>query len=240
MEKFFRYLGHKSGPSIRKGKWIYNSFFADKAKALESEYIVGRELSYHINRELQKIDNVEKCSLLVEIGNLLCTRVVNKERKFKFSIVASKEVNAFALPGGFIYITNALMEKIQFNRDELAFVLAHEMVHVVLKHPVKRILSNFSLKIVENIVRTRGAAGQIAKRAISSFLRNGYSRENELDADRYGVKLIASAGFDTRGAIGLLNHLNQNSSDNPDIFNYFSSHPPIDERLKQIHSIITK
>jgi predicted Zn-dependent protease len=240
MEKFFRYLGHKSGPSIRKGKWIYHSFFADKAKALESEYIVGRELSYHIGRELQIIDDVEKCSLVVEIGNLLCTRVVNKERKFNFRIVASKEVNAFALPGGFIYITNALMEKIQFNRDELAFVLAHEMVHVVLKHPVKRILSNFSLKIVENIVRTRGAAGQIAKRAISSFLRNGYSRENEFDADRYGVKLIESAGFDRQGAIGLLNHLKQNRSDNPDIFNYFSSHPPIDERINQIHSIINR
>ena len=240
MDKFFRYLGHKSGPSIRKGKWIYHSFFADKAKALESEFIVGRELSYHINRELQIIDDVEKGSLVLEIGNLLCTRVVNKDRKFNFRIVASKEVNAFALPGGFIYITKALMEKIQFNRDELAFVLAHEMVHVVLKHPVKRILSNFSLKIVENIVRTRGAAGQIAKRAISSFLRNGYSRENELDADRYGTKLIVSAGFDMRGAIGLLNHLNQNRSDNPDIFNYFSSHPPIDERIKQIHSMINK
>ena len=50
------------------------------------------------------------------------------------------------------------------SENELTFVLAHEMVHVVLKHPVKRILSNFSLKIVENIVRTRGAAGQIAKR----------------------------------------------------------------------------
>lgn len=239
MEKFFRYLGHKAGPSIRKGKWIYHSYFADKATALESEYIVGQELAYHMVHELQVIDNAEENALLKNIGRQLYTRVVNKKRKFKFYIMSSKEVNAFALPGGFIFITNALLEKCQFNRDEIAFVLAHEMVHVVLRHPLKRILSNFSLKIVENVVRTRGTAGQLAKQALSSFLRNGYSRENEFEADKYGVKLITSAGFDTNGAIGLLNHLRQNNSDNPEIFNYFSSHPPVDERIGQI-SFMTK
>jgi predicted Zn-dependent protease len=240
MEKFFRYLGHKAGPSIRKGKWIYHSYFADKATALESEYIVGRELAYHMRSELQVIENVEENALVKNIGTQLCTCVVNKERKFDFNIVSSKEVNAFALPGGFIFITDALLKKCHFNRDEIAFVLAHEMVHVVLRHPLKRILSNFSLKIVENVVRTRGAAGQFAKRALASFLRNGYSRENELEADKYGVKLITSAGFDDSGAIGLLNHLRQNKSDNPEIFNYFSSHPPIDERIGQIMSMTKK
>ena len=238
MEKFFRYLGHKAGPSIRKGKWIYHSYFADKATALESEYIVGHELANHMLRELQVIDNAEKNELITNIGTQLYSRVVNKERKFKFNIVSSKEVNAFALPGGFIFVTDALLEKCQFDRDEIAFVLAHEMVHVVLRHPLKRILSNFSLKIVENVVRTRGTTGQLAKRALSSFLRNGYSRENELEADKYGVRLITSAGFDASGAFRLLNHLRQNKSDNPDIFNYFSSHPPIDERMGQIKYIM--
>ena len=240
MEKFFRYLGHKAGPSIRKGKWIYHSYFADKATAIESEYIVGRELAAHMLREFQVIDNTKENGLLQDIGTQLCTRVINKERKFKFNIVSSKEVNAFALPGGFIFVTQALLQKCQMNRDEIAFVLAHEMVHVVSRHPLKRILSNFSLKIVENIVKTRGAAGQFAKRALASFLRNGYSRENELEADKYGVKLMSSAGFDERGASGLLNHLRENKSGNPEIFNYFSSHPPIDERIGQIRSLTKK
>jgi predicted Zn-dependent protease len=93
---------------------------------------------------------------------------------------------------------------------------------------------------VENIVKTRGAAGQFAKRALASFLRNGYSRENELEADKYGVKLMSSTGFDANGSVGLLHHLRQNKSDNPEIFNYFSSHPPIDERIGQIRSMVKK
>ena len=57
LEKFFRYLGHKAGPSIRKGKWIYHSFFADKEQAIESEYLVGKELSLNVLSEYQKLDD---------------------------------------------------------------------------------------------------------------------------------------------------------------------------------------
>jgi len=240
MEKFFRYLGHKAGPSIRKGKWIYHSYFADKETALQSEHLVGRELSAGISKELNFSNDSQTQALLKDIRDQLYTCIKDKRRRFAYYIVDSKDLNAFALPGGFIYITDALIKNSRMDRNELAFVLAHEMVHVVLKHPLKRIMSNFSFKVVENLMRTRGAAGQIAKQTLSSLLRNGYSRENEFDADQYAVKIMASAGFDAKGAISLLHHLNQNKSDDPDFFNYFSTHPPIEERIERIKSILSQ
>jgi predicted Zn-dependent protease len=234
MGKFFRYLGHKAGPSIRKGKWIYNSYFSDKKTALQSEYLVGRELSARINQEMQIISDDKIKRLLSDIGDLLFDCITNKQRRFEFNVVAAADLNAFALPGGFIYITRALVESCHLNRDELAFVMAHEMVHVVLKHPLKRILSNFSFKVIENMLRARGTAGQIAKQTLSSILRNGYSRENELEADLYAVKIMVSAGFDAKGAISLLQHLQPGKEQNPEIFNYFSSHPPLNERIEKI------
>jgi predicted Zn-dependent protease len=239
MEKFFRYLGHKAGSSIRKGKWIYHSYFADKKTALQSEYLVGRELAAGVRKELTFSADSQIQTLLNEIGNQLYTCIKDKRRKFVYYIVNSYDLNAFALPGGFIYITQALIHNCRMDRNELAFVLAHEMVHVTLKHPLKRIMSNFSFKVIENLMRTRGAAGQIAKQTLSSLLRNGYSRENEFDADLYAAKIMASAGFDAKGAISLLYHLNQDKSDDPDFFNYFSTHPPIEERIEKIRSILS-
>ena len=234
MEKFFRYLGHKAGPSIRKGKWLYHSFFADKSTALESEYLVGRELNSKVRQDLIIANDPELLKLITGIKDHLYTCVTNKQRKFEVEIIESNDLNAFALPGGFIYVTNALLKRCKFNRDEIAFILAHEMVHVVLKHPLKRILSNFSFKVIENMLRARGTAGQIAKQTLSSILRNGYSRENELEADLYAVKIMVSAGFDAKGAIKLLQHLQPGKEQNPEIFNYFSSHPPLNERIEKI------
>jgi predicted Zn-dependent protease len=234
MEKFFRYLGHKAGPSIRKGKWIYHSFFADKEQAIESEYLVGKELSIKMSADHQMVNNEEITKLLAEMNRKLCNCLTNKKRKFEFNIIASKDVNAFALPGGFIYMTDGLLKLCDFSHDQLAYVFSHEMMHVILKHPLNRMLSSFSLQVLEKFIRTKGAVGSLAKQAISSFIRNGYSQEKELEADKYGVQLLSLAGYKSQAAIDVLQKLNKSNSEKPDIFNYFSSHPPVVDRIAHI------
>ena len=234
MEKIFRYLGHKAGPSIRKGKWIYHSFFADKEKAIESEYLVGKELSIKMSVDYPTVNNAELSELLAEMHQKLCNCLTNKRRKFEFSIIVSKDVNAFALPGGFIYMTEGLLKLCDSNHDQLAYVFSHEMMHVILKHPLNRMLSNFSLQVLEKFIRTKGAVGSLAKQAIASFIRNGYSQEKELEADKYGVQLLSLAGYKSQAAIDVLQKLNKSNSEKPDIFNYFSSHPPVVERIAHI------
>ena len=234
MEKFFRYLGHKAGPGIRKGKWIYNSFFADKEKALESEHLVGKELSLKVFAEYQAINDAHTVEILENTHQQLVRCLTNKKRKFEFRVINSEELNAFALPGGFIFITGGLLNLCKDEPGQMAYIFSHEIMHVILKHPLNRILSNFSLKVLENFVRTRGAVGGLAKQAITGFLRNGYSQENELEADRYAIQLMLYAGFDKQAAIEVLRKLEDVSTKRSELFNYFSSHPSIEDRITNI------
>jgi predicted Zn-dependent protease len=95
-------------------------------------------------------------------------------------------------------------------------------------------LSNFSLQMIENFIRTRGAVGGLAKQAISGFIRNGYSQEKELEADKYGVQLMSYARYNAQAAIDVLQRLSALKDDQSDILNYFSTHPPANERIAAI------
>lgn len=238
MEKFFRYLGHKAGPGIRKSKWIYNSFFADKNRALESEYLVGKELSFKVLAEYQTIKDPASMEIIENIHHRLLRCLTNNKRKFDITAIHSEEMNAFALPGGFIFITEGLFNLCKSKSAELAYIFAHEMMHVILRHPLNRILSGFSLKVLENFIRTRGAIGNLAKQAVSGFLRNGYSQENELEADCYAVRLMSYAGFDKQAAIDVLRKLKDASRERSELFNYLSSHPSIEDRITNIKDTI--
>lgn len=240
MEKFFINLGRKLGTTVNKGKWYYKSLFGSEDEAIEAEYIMGRELAANIGREM-KIDNDPSLqSLLDEIGGKLIEKVINKQRKFKFNIVSTNDINAFALPGGFIFITNGLLNKIKLNKDEIAFVLSHEIMHVVLKHPINRILTDYSTQIISNIVMKGGTLGLIAKQVLSSLLRSSYSQDNEFEADNYAVRLMYSAGFDPQAAKTFLAKLEESSPENLPIYNYFLSHPPIDDRMEKIDTVLSK
>jgi predicted Zn-dependent protease len=234
MEKFFRYLGHKAGPSIRKSKWIYHSFFADKAQALESEYLAGKELALKVLSDYQESEDAETQKLITDIHRRLTDCLTNKQRKFRLTVIISPDVNAFALPGGFIFITTNLLKLLEFNPDRIAYVAAHEMTHVILKHPLNLMLSNFSLQMIEKFIRTRGAVGGFAKQAISGFIRNGYSQEKELEADKYSVQLMTYARYNAQGAIETLQKLSAIKEDQSEFLNYFSTHPPASERIAAI------
>ncbi len=240
MEKFFRYLGHKAGPSIRKGKWIYHSLFADKEQAIESEYLVGKELALKVLSEYQVFDDTGTKPLITEIHKRLTACLTNKKRRYELTVIASKDLNAFALPSGFIFITNNLLDLCEYNHDQIAYIAAHEITHVILKHPLNLMLSNFSLQMIEKFIRTRGAVGGLAKQAITGFIQNGYSREKELEADKYGVQLMMLARYNPDAAVEVLQKLADLKSDEADIINYFSSHPPLNERIAAIRNHMRK
>jgi len=234
MEKLFRYLGHKAGPSIRKGKWIYHSLFADKEQALESEYLVGKELALKVTAEYPSIENSKTKTLIDEVYRRLTDCLTNKKRRFKLNVISSNDLNAFALPGGFIFITERLLDICEYEPDQIAYIASHEMTHVILKHPLNLMLSKFSLQMIEKFIRTKGAVGGLAKQAIAGFIKNGYSQEKELEADKYGIQLMTYARYNGEAAIKVLQKLSQLKSDDSDILNYFSTHPPADERIAAI------
>lgn len=240
MEKFFIYLGRKLGTAVNKGMWYYKSLFGSDDEAIEAEYVLGKSLAGSLSREMKTTDDSSFQNFLDEVGRKLIAKVVNKKRKFKFDIIETNEVNAFALPGGFIFVTQALLNKIELNQDELAYILSHEIMHVVLKHPINRILADYSAQIIANIFMKGGAIGLIAKQLIGSLLRSSYSQENEFEADNYAVRLMISAGFNPCASISVLAKLSVSTVQDVPMYNYFLSHPSASERIEKIARLMDK
>src|SRR5205807_2412279 len=107
------------------------------------------------------------------------------------------EINAFALPGGFVFITRSLLEFCQWNQDELAFILGHEMAHIIQGHVMDRLLANSMIRAsLARLTPVGGLLGQPIAGLAATLLNQGYSRDNELEADRVGIQLAGHAGFD--------------------------------------------
>jgi len=238
MEKIFKYLGRKAGTVYKRGRWYYKTLLGTDEEGIRAEYAMGKELAAKMKQELHLIEQPEAVKLINAIGNRLVGQIKNNRRRFEFNIIATKDMNAFALPGGFIFISAALMEQAEMNEDELAFVLAHEIIHVLFKHPVKRIFAGYSTEIISNVLIRGGTWGILAKQVLGDLLRKSYSRANELEADEYAVKLMRKAGFNPEGGKTNLERVRQTAPESLPVYNYFVTHPPTEERVQAIEKII--
>ncbi len=238
LEKVFTKLGRRLGTSVQKGKWYYQSAFGSEVEAIRAERRLGRELAKNIRSEHTMVSDATMQRRLDDIGGCLRKRVVNKEFRFSYELIASSDINAFALPGGFIFVTWGLYDWIQDAPDEMAFVLAHEMMHVVLKHPMKRILANYSSQIIANVLLRGGALGMLGKQIVHMLLSSGYSRDREYEADQYAVRLMHAADFDPVAAISLFEKLRATAPEDLPVYNYFLSHPAMNNRIQYIREII--
>lgn len=240
MEEIFKYLGRKAGQKFRRGKWLYKSVLGSEEEAIQAEYYVGKEIFAGIKTQNTPDPDPRIKEMLDRIGGRLIDRLTNKYRKFNFESLQSSDVNAFALPGGFIFATNSILKLCDFNEHEIAFILGHEIGHVVKWHIFNRTIANSSLNIISMVSKPTGLLSGLAVRTINSLMQNGYSREQELEADNFGAKLMYAAGFDPHYAVVLLNRLGELHESNPKIFNYFATHPVAGIRTQQIEVLIRK
>lgn len=172
--------------------------------------------------------------LLCHVGTPLakCTKECRKW-EFRFAALNWAEETAFALPGGFIYVTTPLMDLCGSDQDELAFVLAHEIGHVVRWHAEESPLVSFLLRVGSKAA-IGGLVG-ICAEGSNALLEKQYSQELELDADEFAVGLMKRAGCDATAAIRLLERLPGGSSP---LGVYFSSHPPRELRVERIRRLL--
>jgi len=166
-----------------------------EAGAIKVENQVGHDLATEIKKQLKLDREHQSARILNEIGPNLTKCVARKLRTFNFEIVKSDEPNAFALPGGFIFITHSLVELCDRNQDELAFILGHEMGHVIRGHAMKRILSNSAINVASHAVSIHGQFTAWLQKVGIQFLESAYSQELEFQADKLGVCLADTAGY---------------------------------------------
>jgi predicted Zn-dependent protease len=240
VEDFFFKLGRKAGAGIRKGRWIWTSLTGSEAEALEAEYRAGCDLARAFDRETRLDDDPRSRERLARIGERLTARLTNEKRRWRLVPTWADEPGAFALPGGFLYLTRPLLELCRFDEDEVACVVGHEMGHVVRGHAMERIANEFLSSAARRAARISG--GHLSQWALSagvSLLRSAYSQDRELDADEFGARLAAAAGYDPRGAIRALERLQRLEADEGlPLAEYFASHPPLALRIAKLEGLI--
>jgi len=232
----FYNLGRKVGPKVRKARWMWQSVTGSEADAIKVEHEVGLDLAREIRQQLGREQESQTDQALNEIGNRLAACVANKSRRFSFETVKGPEPNAFALPGGFIFVTQSLIELCRYDQNEIACILGHEMAHTIRGHAMNRIVSNSAIAVASRAAPIRGVLSGWLRKVGVQFLESAYSKDLESEADRLGVRLVVAAGYEPGACIQLFSRLAELNS-HPgqfDLGSYFSSHPPFNVRIENI------
>ena len=215
---------------------MWQSVTGSEDDAIKVEYEVGRDLAHEIRQQLGRSREPQTDQMLNEIGNRLADCVANKSRRFSFETVKGDEPNAFALPGGFIFVTQSLVELCRYDQDEIACILGHEMGHVIRGHAMNRIVSNSAIAVASRAAPIRGILSGWLRKVGVQFLESAYSKDLESEADRLGVHLVAAAGYEPGACVRLFLRLAKlkSSPGQFDLGSYFSSHPPFNVRIENI------
>ncbi len=213
----------------------------------EREVRMGESISKNVVKRFGLAEDELVQNRVRAIGKKLVEFCDRKDITYHFTVLSGEDlkpeqkINAFALPGGYVYIFEAFVEKLETD-DQVASVIAHEIGHIAAKHSVKRLqgsLGTMALKILATRMETDNETRARAHTAIN-LLMLAYSREDEFLADKLGVKYTRLAGFDPEGSVKVIEKLmeiQRNAPIRP--YSGYRTHPYLAERKaivrKEIH-----
>ena len=172
------------------------------------------------------------------LGRWLSLHSSRPHLPWTFAVLDDPGFNAFAAPGGYIFVTRGLVDRV--DEAELAGILAHEITHVTDKHHLKAIKAKAGANVLTQIVGSQlrnDMKGLVSSQMLSlgrNLYSSGLDRGDEFDADRNGVALSAAAGFDPYGLPSVLQQLRTATPDNQLFALTLATHPPAQDRLDQL------
>lgn len=195
---------------------------------------LGNQAAEQLEEELGVLRDPALAGWVERIGTEVVRADGGDPRRFTFRILDVDDINAFALPGGYVYATKGLLRFVE-SEDELAAVIGHEVAHITAHHGSKQLKREILLGLalaflrghVPGIVSTLGEMG-------GALFSLKHSRGDEAEADALGVVKTARAGYDPLAMVQFLQKLADNEKSKPSHFQiYFMTHPPTSERLEQ-------
>jgi len=209
----------------------------------EQEKALGQEAAAQIDSAVPMIADDAANSYVTNLGTALATASDDRNRDWRFRIVNAEVLNAFALPGGFVYVNRGLIERAT-SSSELAGVLGHEIGHVLLRHSAERIekqqKTNVGVSVVcglTNICSSEAARVAIDVGGAALFAR--FSRRDELEADSAAVGIVSRAGYDPQGIATMFAKLLETRDQRPDMVEgWFASHPMEEDRIAAVVRVI--
>jgi beta-barrel assembly-enhancing protease len=217
---------------------VKNAGKATKEINQEEEIAIGRDLAATLVGAAPLVTDVRLQRYVNSVGRWVASQSERPDLPWQFGILDAPQLNAFAVPGGTVFITRGLLERMR-NEAELAGVLGHEITHVVKKHHLKAIqkgaMTALAGDALSMAVKDKSAA---ANEKLVSFGKEMYSRGldkgDEFEADRLGVVLAARAGYDAYGLPSVLQTLQAMNAQDSGLALMFKTHPAPGDRLDML------
>ena len=206
------------------------------------EVQLGKQFSRQIEQDLKIYSDPTVTAYIDQLGQHLANHSQRQNITYHFKVVDTEVVNAFAIPGGYLYVNIGLIRAAE-NESELAGVIGHEIGHVVGKHGVKQMTRQLGLAAVAQLAL--GENQSKLKQMVAGLAANGvlmkYGRDAEREADIYAVQEMYDAGIDPEGMATFFEKLLKLQKGKPSkLEQIFSTHPPTAERIATVRARIAQ
>ncbi len=199
------------------------------------EINMGQQIDGTVRAEYPVVTGTPAAQRVERIGAKIAAVSPEKTFPYHFALIQTDDVNAFAAPGGYIYVTTAL-EKLADSDAELAAVMAHEVGHVAAHHSVSQLQKAMGYQLFQALIlgdKGSPLAKTAADVAFNSVIMTGFSRQDEYQADELGVKYASEAGYDPYGMADFFAKLAKVEGDSTKNFEFLLSHPNTEERRRR-------
>jgi len=211
---------------------------------VNQEIDIGRQANQEVRSRLRELKDPEVTAWLRDVGQRLVKAAPGQKYPYTFSVADYRELNAFALPGGPVWVHRGVLQAAA-NESQAASVIAHEIAHIAQRHAASRLsaamLTRAGLGLLGAMLGNSG--GAVAAQGAASLMANGvflkFSRDDEREADRVGLTMMRRAGWDGRGMVELFEILRRQAERDPgSVEVFFSSHPSPQNRVAELRAAL--
>lgn len=207
------------------------------------EISMGRQMAAEVEKQAHVISDPITSEYINRLGQNIALHA-NAEFPVTVRMIESDEINAFTLPGGFVYVSSTLM-KMADNEAELASVIAHEIGHAAARHATRQAtrgqLGKAALMPLGALTGWGGLVARQTASAAAPVASLGFSRAFETEADRLGVRYLSEAGYDPNASIDMFELIQSTERRTPGaVSKLFLSHPPTGDRIAKTQAEIAK
>jgi predicted Zn-dependent protease len=208
------------------------------------EEAIGREAVAVLLGAVPLLDNDPLQRYVNQVGSWVALHTERKELGWRFGVLDSEDINAFAAPGGYIFITKGLLRRMQ-SEAELAGALAHETVHVLNRHHLAAVQKAARVNLATTLMATQVEEGNREKMekfsaGFKELYARGLDKADEFEADRMGVVIATRAGYDPYGLPAVLQTLAGMNPADASLAFLFKTHPPASQRLSLLERLFDR
>lgn len=214
--------------------------------SVADEIAIGKQAQANVKQETPQVSDAAVRAYVARIGRQIAAHARGERYPYSFSVADYREINAFALPGGPVWVNRGAVQAAG-TESQMAASLAHEIAHISRRHAARQLsnamVTNFGLSLLGALLGNAGGgpAANIAARYVASGTFLQFSRDDEQEADRVGAGMMARAGWDPHGMIDLMESIREREKRDPgSVELFFSNHPSPKDRIALLMRLVPR